>query len=88
MPNEYGFALCRIRGTQRIIKGPTTWGTPTSVEISPVCPPGSKFVGNLHSHPGGSLEPSAIDLATERKHQFELACIVNETGIRCRRVRK
>lgn len=59
--NEFGFSLCQ-RPDGALVRGPVSWGTPTSVEIMLQCPSGAEFVGLGHSHPGGVAFPSDQDI--------------------------
>ena len=76
-PNEFGVPLCmRPDGTlDRQVA--VSWGTPTGVNVDMGgCPPGTRVVGSLHSHPGGVPFPSRVDQAAAIASASELMCIV------------
>ena len=85
--NEIGFTVCRTPSGQ-LTHGPVATGTPTSVNIPVVCPPGSKLIALHHSHPGGIARPSRTDVETAIRVKAKHLCIqVPETGeLKCFRV--
>ena len=84
---EVGFTLCRATGG-KLVKGPTAMGTANKVMIPLQCPPGSRFEGFFHTHPGGVTVPSAMDIKSARANGAKVTCIQNERGIRCYRLRR
>ncbi len=87
--NEIGFSLCRYPSGQ-LTHGPVVSGTPTSVNIPVACPPGARFEGLFHTHPGGVAYPSNTDIRSARKVRAEHLCIaVPDTGeMRCFRFKR
>ena len=81
--DEIGFALCRVQKTGRLVRGPVAQGTPTSVDIPIKCPPGSDFEVMVHTHPGGSAEPSALDIRTGQRFRAKSLCIASDTELKC-----
>ena len=81
--DEIGFALCRVRETGRLVRGPVAQGTPTRVDIPIKCPPGSDFEVMVHTHPGGSAEPSALDIRTGQRFSAKSLCIASDTELKC-----
>ena len=91
--NEMGFSLCRTpKG--RIVAGPVASGTPTRVDISVACPPGSRFVGLMHTHPklpngqGGIPQLSATDRQSALRVGAKVSCVGTEKALRCFGVKK
>lgn len=86
--NEFGFSICEMpRGG--LVKGPTAWGTPTTVSIPIQCPPGASFKHLFHSHPGGISFPSNQDLQSALKVGADTLCILSERdGLVCFKVRQ
>lgn len=81
--NEIGFALCRVRKTGRLVRGPVAEGTPTRVDIPIKCPPGSEFEVMVHTHPGGKADPSALDRRTAQRFKAKALCIASDTELKC-----
>ena len=80
--------LCRLQDG-RLTRGAIGVGTPTSVQFSDVCPPGSKVVGSWHSHPssgGGSILPSTQDIREAERIKMPYLCILNEQKTACYKV--
>ena len=83
--NEVGKTLCRTPSGQ-LVGGPWSQGTPTRVQIAMVCPRGSTFEGLFHTHPGGSVNPSGIDIASAKQFDAKVQCISNDTKTKCFKV--
>ena len=81
--NEIGYALCRVRKSGRLVRGPVAEGTPTRVDIPIQCPPGSDFEVMVHTHPGGRAEPSALDRRTAERFGANAICIASDTELKC-----
>lgn len=81
--NEVGFAMCRVRKTGRLVRGPVATGTPTRVDIPIQCPPGSDFEVMVHTHPGGVAEPSALDMRTAQRFGATASCIASDSELKC-----
>jgi proteasome lid subunit RPN8/RPN11 len=81
--NEIGFALCRVRKTGRLVRGPVAEGTSTRVDIPIQCPQGSDFEVLFHTHPGGVAEPSALDRSTARRFRAKALCIASDRELKC-----
>lgn len=81
-PNETGFAICRTP-TGRLVNGPVSTGSPTRVDIHVACPPGSRFEGLFHTHPGGVAQPSPMDIAAARQTGAAHQCILSDSEMRC-----
>jgi len=84
--NEYGYVVCK---NGKLVKSKTTIGTPTSVSV-PVsfsCPAGSKPRAIFHTHPSGSLQPSAQDMKAAQQHNLPI-CIRGGKKIKCYRPNK
>ena len=82
--NEIGASIChRLDG--KMVLGPVSEGTPTSVNVIKYCPPGSTFEGFIHTHPKGVPIPSGQDLLSGVQADVKLLCInVPDTGVtRC-----
>lgn len=86
--NEIGFSLCRTpRG--KIVTGPVFSGSPTRVDIAVQCPPGSRFVGLMHTHPklsdgrGGIAQLSATDVRSALRVNAQVSCVGTEKALRC-----
>lgn len=73
--NEIGFSMCRYPDG-RLATGPVSEGTPMGVDIAIKCPPGSRFYGMLHTHPGGIAYPSETDINSGRRVGAETLCIL------------
>jgi len=82
---EVGFALCRARDG-RLVHGPVSVGTPTSVDITVSCPAGSELVGLFHTHPGGVPVPSEQDIRSALQVGAKVLCIDADGDLRCWRV--
>ena len=80
---ECGFAVCRDR-QGNVITGKTVCGSRSHIYIPMKCPPGTKLAALHHTHPFGSLEPSAQDLKVARKHGIAV-CVEARGKIRCYR---
>jgi hypothetical protein len=83
MKREVGFAVCRIRRTGRLVRGPVSVGTHDRVNVSPTCPPGSTLDNVYHTHPDGLAEPSPQDLREARRAGVRRLCVANNTTTRC-----
>lgn len=82
---EFGAMLCRL-ADGRLTRGPVGVGTATSVQFPETCPPGSKIVGSVHSHPksgGGSPLPSAQDMREAARVGMPNLCIVTSEKTSC-----
>lgn len=78
--NEIGFAMCQLPNGS-IVPGDIAEGTPVSVNIPVQCPPDTRLVGLMHSHPGGVAHPSSTDIESTRALGLNEMCIVvPETG--------
>ena len=79
--NEVGASICR-RPDGKMVLGPVSEGTPTSVNVLKFCPPGSIFEGLWHTHPNGAPIPSTQDLLSGIQADAKLLCInVPDTGV-------
>lgn len=79
--NEIGFAVCKT-DDGRFVRGPVAEGTPLNVTIPLRCPPNSRIVGMVHTHPGGIPQPSEMDLAAAAKYNIANLCIAQpEDGV-------
>jgi len=58
-------------------------GTPTDVWIYPGCPEGGKAIGTMHSHPGGTSEPSPQDISEMVRAGLPFLCIHGERELTC-----
>ena len=81
--DEVGFTVCRVPGTGRLVRGPVTSGTPTSVDIVVECPPGSEPFALVHTHPGGVNTPSAMDVKSGQRFRMSAMCIADDREMRC-----
>ncbi len=81
--NEIGFAMCRVRKTRQLVRGPVASGSPTRVDIPIKCPPGSDFEVMVHTHPGGRAEPSSLDMRTAQRFGAKASCIASDTELKC-----
>ena len=77
--NEIGASICQ-RPDGSYTFGPWAKGTPTNVNVPVQCPPGSRFTGIIHSHPGGIPIPSKTDVQSGRKVGAEQLCIISDSG--------
>jgi len=75
--DEVGFTVCRTP-TGRLVRGPVTSGTPTSVDIVVECPPGSEPFALVHTHPGGINTPSAMDVKSGQRFRMSAMCIADD----------
>lgn len=82
MPNEIGFALCKLP-SGKLTHGPIAQGTPISVGIPVQCPSGSSLYGLFHSHPGGVPYPSQQDVKSQRAASAKFSCIDADGRIKC-----
>jgi len=80
-PYEVGAAICC--DARRCVMGPLSVGTRTRVDVKLSCPVGMRPVGIIHTHPGGALYPSQMDIENLRRAGLRVSCIVNERGARC-----
>lgn len=83
--NEVGFTICRTPGGQ-LTRGPLATGTPRAVSIPIACPSGATFEGLFHTHPGGAVTPSRIDLDSAKKFDAKVLCITNDSQTQCFRI--
>ena len=85
--NEKGFSVCEF-ADGGLTHGPVAHGTPTSVQIPIACPPGSRFRGMHHTHPGGIAQPSATDIRSARRVGADVLCIDADGDFACFQVRR
>ena len=86
-PNEVGFAVCRA-SSGRLVAGPVSHGTPTSVSIDVKCPANSKFEYLFHTHPGGVPVPSPTDVRSAQLSGAKGLCIDADGAMRCYQMRR
>ena len=80
--NEIGASICR-RPNGTFVFGPFATGTPTSVNVPIKCPPGSRFHGIYHTHPGGVPIPSRQDIKSGQITGSKTLCINADGRVRC-----
>ncbi len=80
--NEIGFSLCRTPAGE-LVNGPVATGTPNRVGIPIACPPGAKWEGLHHTHPGGVPRLSGLDLATASQTGAKVMCVEADGDLRC-----
>lgn len=89
---EFGFSLF-VTPNGVLTRGPVGVGDATSVQFPDTCatcPPGSKLVATIHSHPkegGGSILPSAQDIREAGRLKMPYLCIINNEKIGCNAVK-
>ena len=84
MEKERGYTFCKNGGPR---KGIEVTGDVNSVAIPMSCPPGSKPRALFHTHPGGSLAMSPLDIKTMREKGLPV-CIRAGNKIKCYRPKK
>lgn len=82
MARERGYTFCK-RG-KKLTRGVESTGDAHSVSVSVGCPPRSKPRAIFHTHPSGSLQPSARDLDAAKQHNLPV-CIKAGRKVRCYR---
>ena len=81
--NEYARTICMRDG--EVFWGSEAQGEPLSVSLHTNCPDG-KAIGVIHSHPGGTAEPSRQDIAEMLRARLSWLCVHGEDALRCYRV--
>ncbi len=81
MTREIGAPLCRATDgglfAGKVFQGASN----LRVAIPLECPPGSRVVGTIHTHPGGLARPSDADFREARRLRLAIMCVVvPETG--------
>lgn len=84
MAKERGYTFCK---NGKPTKGIEVTGDSHSVSVPVGCPAGSKPRAIFHTHPSGSLRPSAQDLKAARRHNLPV-CIRAGRKVRCYRPRR
>ena len=82
---EHGFPICKNGG---VTKGRTVTGDEHAVIVPLVCPRGSKVIGVHHSHPGGSLQLSQLDIRTAHEKRLKYVCVKAQGKTKCYRFKK
>ena len=81
--NEYAKTICMRNG--EISWGSEASGDPLSVKLRPSCPDG-EAIGIIHSHPGGTSEPSQQDIDEMRRAGLSWMCVHGDDALKCYRV--
>lgn len=76
---ERGYTLCK---NGRLKKGIEVKGDTNSVSIPIRCPAGSKPAALMHTHPGGTLTPSPLDIKTMHEKGLPI-CIRAGNKVKC-----
>ena len=84
MEREVGYTVCR---NGKLKKGFESKGDAHSVSIPVSCPAGTKPVGLMHTHPGGSLQLSPQDIKTMHEKKLPV-CVRVGNKIKCYRPQK
>ena len=85
MEVEVGAPLC---ANGKIVLGKISKGTHNRVMVSLKCPPGTKVVGTIHTHPGGKSELSSADIINLRKANLKIGCVTGRQGLKCYKIKK
>ncbi len=76
MDKEIGILICRTK-TGQLVHGPTHHGTEKNVTVRIQCPSGSTPAALWHTHPGGTMSLSRLDIETGKKHKLPYVCVSN-----------
>lgn len=79
---EVGFALCRNKDTNIILKGTECVGTKCSIKIGK-CPENQIYLGNYHTHPKTHPSMSITDMTTGCEEDIECIGSAPFGTIRC-----
>ena len=81
--NEYAKTIC-MRGDE-VFWGSEAKGGPLLVRLHTSCPDG-KAIGVIHSHPGGTSEPSPQDISETLRAKLPWLCVHGERELACYKI--
>ena len=80
---ERAFLVCQD-ADGNLKSGPVVTGDYTSVDMPTVCPPRTRPVAVVHTHPpASSIEPSEADLNETRLAGLKAVCVIHKSRVRC-----
>ena len=82
--HEIGAAICRCDNQYKL--GPFAEGTRNNVMVPIRCPARCKPEGTVHTHPGGPLRLSNVDIVNLAKADLKIGCVSDGARMRCYRV--
>jgi len=81
--NEYAKTICMRDG--KVFWGSEAQGEFLSVKLHTSCPDG-KAIGVIHSHPGGTSEPSSQDISEMLRARLPWLCVHGERELACYKI--